>query len=248
VADADRGEVGRWVRGVWGRDDPEEGGGEASLAAWASFAGYVAGLREQKRRHPADDIATVLVDAELDGDRLTDNEYRSLFVELTVAGFETTNSLIAQGMRALLAHPDAGSALRHDPSAVRGAVEEMLRYVTPFVHIARTATGDVEIGGQRVRVGEVVTIWLPATNRDPAVFPDPHRFDIARDPNPHQAFNPGGHHFCLGAHLARMESRVAFEELLAGPALEAAGEPSHLRSTMVQALKRLPVRVVRGSG
>ncbi|HWV86204.1 MAG TPA: cytochrome P450 [Capillimicrobium sp.] len=196
-------------------------------------------LAEQRRREPKDDIITQLA---FEG--LTQREYDVYFVLLATAGNETTRHTITHGLLALLEHPDQLETLRADPSLGKTAAEEMLRWATPVHHFRRTATEDVELGGAQIRAGDKVTTWFVSGNRDEEVFPDPDRFDITRHPNKHMAFGPGGIHHCLGAHLARMEVRIAFEELLKRPVeIELAGPPERLRSNFFNGIKRLPVRV-----
>ncbi|MBX5441869.1 MAG: cytochrome P450 [Solirubrobacteraceae bacterium] len=197
-------------------------------------------LAEDRRRNPKDDIITQLA---FEG--LTQREYDVYFVLLATAGNETTRHTITHGLLALLEHPDQLEMLRRDPSLGTSAAEEMLRWATPVHHFRRTATRDVELGGAQIRAGDKVTTWFVSGNRDETVFEDPDRFDITRHPNRHMAFGPGGIHHCLGAHLARMEVRIAFEEMLKRPVeWELAGPPDRLRSNFFNGIKRMPVRVV----
>jgi cytochrome P450 family 142 subfamily A polypeptide 1 len=171
-------------------------------------------VADRRSRPPADDLMSVLVHAEIDGARLDDE---SLFMEsllILIGGDETTRHVISGGLYALLRHPEQRRALREDPSAIPRAVEEMLRWVSPIQNMMRTAGEDVELCGHRFRAGDRLLMMYPSGNRDEAVFADPFRFDIARDPNPHVAFGGRGAHHCLGSSLARLELRVMFEELL----------------------------------
>jgi cytochrome P450 len=201
-------------------------------------------LAAERRAHPRDDIVTKLVQAEIDGEPLTQREFDVYFLLLATAGNETTRHTITHGMLALIEHPDQLERLRREPDLHATAAEEMLRWATPVHHFRRTATKDVQFGGKLIRRGDKVTTWFVAGNRDEDYFPDGDRFDVARAPNPHITFGPGGVHFCMGAHLARLEVRIAFEELLPRMRqVELAGPPERLRSNFFNGIKRLPVRV-----
>jgi cytochrome P450 len=199
-------------------------------------------LAAERRRHPRDDIITQLA-----FEPLTQQEFDVYFVLLATAGNETTRHTITHGLLGLLEHPEELEKLRDagDDAALRKtAAEEMLRWATPVHHFRRTAAQDVELAGTEIRAGDKVTTWFVSGNRDETVFEEPERFDIARSPNPHMAFGPGGIHHCMGAHLAKMEVRIAFEELLARvDSIELTGPPERLRSNFFNGIKRLPVRV-----
>jgi cytochrome P450 len=161
-----------------------------------------------------------------------------------IAGNETTRHTITHGMRALMDNPGQLRALQDDPSKIPFAVEEILRWASPVLHFRRTATQDTELGGQTIRAGDKVVTWYISANRDEDAFPDPYRFDIARSPNEHVTFGPGGPHFCLGAHLARLETKVLFQELLPRiRSIEPAGPVERMRSNFVNGIKHMPVRV-----
>lgn len=242
MPESDRGLILQWALGTYGRQDNDDGEAEFMESFRAIFR-YVAELREHKLESPGDDVFTELTQADVDGERLTDGEFANFFFLLSQAGFETTHTLLAQGQQLMFEHPDQEQVLRDDPMLIGSAVEEMLRHVTPITHQARTATRDVLVGGQPISQGQYVSMWLCAANRDPEVFRDPHRFDVTRQPNPHVAFGGGGPHYCLGAHLSRLEARLMFSELLTnGPRLEPAGRPERLRSVVMNSLKHLPVR------
>lgn len=201
-------------------------------------------LAADRREHPRDDIVTQLVQAEVDGVPLTQQEFDTYFLLLATAGNETTRHTISHGLLALLEHPDQIERLRQHPELMPKAAEEMLRWATPVHHFRRTAARDVEFAGRRIRRGDKVTTWFTSGNRDEDAFAEPDAFDVGRDPNPHLTFGPGGVHFCLGAHLARLEVRIVFDELV--PRLsrfELAGPPERLRSNFFNGIKRLPVRV-----
>lgn len=195
-----------------------------------------------------DDLLSILAAAEVDGERLTDADLLNFSFLLLVAGNETTRNLIALGTLALIDHPDQFALLRSDPSLLPGAVEEMLRYTSPVTHMARHATEDVEIRGQRIRAGDTVVMLYGSANRDEEIFgPTSEEFDITRNPNPHIAFG-AGEHACLGAQLARLEARVMFEVLLGSfPTIELTGDVSRLRATMVPGVKRMPIRLGAGN-
>jgi cytochrome P450 len=201
-------------------------------------------LREQRRAEPRDDIVTKLAFAEIDGVPLTDREYDVYFLLLATAGNETTRHTISHGMLALIEHPDQFERLRRDPGLSATAAEEILRWATPVHHFRRTATRDVQMRDKLIRAGDKVVTWFVSGNRDEDVFDQPHVFDVARHPNPHMTFGPGGVHFCIGAHLARLEVRIAFEELVPRIRhIELAGPVDRLRSNFFNGIKRMPVRV-----
>ncbi len=205
---------------------------------------YAHALADERRREPRDDLVTKLINAEVDGQRLTEQEFDNFFCLLAVAGNETTRHAISHGMLALMEHRDQWRRLLEDPGLMPLATEEILRWGTPTMHFRRTATRDVELGGKRIREGDKVVVWFVSGNRDEEVFPEPHRFDVGRDPNPQMSFGSGGPHVCLGAHLARLEIRVMFEELL--PRLtdiELTGPVVRLRSNFINGIKHMPVRV-----
>ena len=193
-------------------------------------------------RGPREDLTSLLLKAEVDGERLTESEYDSFVMLLAVAGNETTRNLISGGMLALMQYPEQRRRLLDDPSLLPTAVEEMLRWVTPVMAFKRTAQRDVELSGQPVREGDRVIIWYTSANRDDAHFTDPDRFDVGRKPNDHLGFGIGPH-FCLGSHLARLEIRIMFEELLRRlPDIEPDGPVERLRSDFLSGIKHMPVR------
>ncbi len=190
---------------------------EANLARglpiFQHLRAYLRELIEKRRRDPQDDLLSALVMVEEEGDRLSEEELITNYQTLITAGFETTMNLIGTGLLTLLRHPDQLARLRSDPSLTASAVEELLRYETPFQRNWRVAAQDVELGGKRIRRGQLVAQMLGAANRDPEVFPDPDRFDISRNSGSHIAFGYGIH-FCIGAPLARIEADIAFRTLL----------------------------------
>jgi cytochrome P450 len=204
---------------------------------------YAAGLRAKKRSAPGEDIASVLLEAEIDGARLTDLEFDLFFLLLINAGGDTTRNLVASGMLALIRHPEALAAIRADRSLLPGAIEEMLRYCSPVMQFRRTALRDAELRGQQIEKGEKVVLFYPSANRDEEVFGEPDRFDVRRSPNPHVAFGGGGAHFCLGASLARLEIRCLFEAILDRlDEIELDGPVERLHSWFIDGPRRMPVR------
>ena len=206
-------------------------------------------LFDARRREAQDDVMSLLVHASPDGGPYTQRELDVNFVTLVVAGNETTRSAMAHGMLALIDSPEQYALLREQPELIPQAVDEMIRVSSPVWHFRRTATCDVELHGQTIRAGDKVVVWFASANYDPAVFPDPHRFDVTRPPsrNLHAAFGRGGPHFCLGAHLAALEVRVLLEEFVPRvQSIELAGPPRRVRSNFANGLKSMPVRVTLG--
>ncbi len=209
----------------------------------AMYAIEFAAVRRQEP--PREDLTTLLLETDFNGQYMTDVDFGSFFVQLVTAGNDTTKTMLSSGLRTLLDHPDQLADLRADPGLVPGAVEEILRYDNPLHYFRRTATGDTELRGVEIAAGDKVVMFYTSANRDEDVFDDPQRFDIHRSPNPHLSFGIA-EHFCLGVHLARLEGRVFFEELLATfPTIEPTGEPVRVRSNLNNALKSLPVRLAR---
>lgn len=213
-------------------------------AAIGEMLGYAQSVAERKRSEPGDDLATLLVNAEVDGDRLTDGEFQWFFLLLVNAGGDTTRNLLAAGLQLLFDHPEQRERLVADPDALLGtAIEEMLRYASPVSHFKRTVMHDTEIRGQKMRAGERVVLFYGSANRDEDVFDHPDDFDIARDPNPHVAFGAGGPHLCLGMHVARVELAVMFRELLTRmPHIEPNGPIERMHSSFIAGIHSMPVR------
>jgi cytochrome P450 len=200
-------------------------------------------LVAERRERPTDDLTSVLVHAEVDGERLEEHEIVMGFFLLVAAGNDSTKATYCSGMRALLENPDQRQLLLDDPSLIPSAVEESLRMFPAFSHFRRTATRDTELAGEPIREGDKVVMWYVSSNRDESRYDDPDRFDVTRNPE-HQAFGAGGRHFCLGTALARLELRILFEETLARfPAMELAGTPEIVESAFLNQLKSLPVRL-----
>jgi cholest-4-en-3-one 26-monooxygenase len=197
----------------------------------------------ERRENPTDDLTSVLVHAEIDGERLEEHEIVMGFFLLVAAGNDSTRSTYASGMRALLEDRAQMQEVIDDPELIPGVVEEALRMFPAFAHFRRTATEDTVLNGQEIKQGEKVVMWYASSNRDETRYEDPDRFDIHRNPE-HQAFGAGGRHFCLGTALARLELNILLEETLARyPDMELAGEPTFVESAFLNQLKTLPVKL-----
>jgi cytochrome P450 len=196
-----------------------------------------------RRENPTDDLTSVLVHAEVDGQKLEEHEIVMGFFLLVAAGNDSTKATYCSGMRALMEHPDQRQLLLDDPSLIPSAVEESLRLFPAFAHFRRTASCDTELNGRRIREGDKVVMWYVSSNRDETRYEDPDRFDVRRNPE-HQAFGAGGRHFCLGTALARLELVILFEETLARfPAMELLQRPTMVESPFLNQPKTLPVRL-----
>lgn len=252
----DRSKLFDWTNQVLGSSDPEYAtasrGPDDISPAMFELIMYSRALAHDKRTAPGDDLWTRLIGATAtleDGSvvELNELEQDMFFTLLILAGNETTRNAISGGMIAFMANPGEWQRLRRSPELIDTAVEEILRYTSPVNYFRRTATVDCALGGHDIAAGEKVTLWYPSGNRDEAVFDQPHRFDIARDPNHHMAFGAGGPHFCLGASLARLELKVMFEGLSKRlPDIEPAGPPQRLRNNLLNAIKHQPVRFTPG--
>jgi cytochrome P450 len=215
---------------------------EKKGAAIMEMLMYAQSVAEAKRANPGDDIASTLVQAEVDGDRLTDGELQWFFLLLVNAGGDTTRNLLAAGVQALFDHPDQHRRLLDDPSLVPAAVEEMLRWTTPVVHFRRTVMHDVELRGTQLREGDKVMVFYGSANRDEDVFERPDVFDVGRNPNPHMAFGGGGPHLCLGLHVARIEIQAMLREVLTRlPGLRPNGTPEPMASNFIAGVHSMPV-------
>jgi cytochrome P450 family 142 subfamily A polypeptide 1 len=224
--------------------DPTPEQAQAGFDAMLGFREFQLGVIADRRRAPRDDLVSKLCQAEVEGGRLDDESIVNEALLILIGGDETTRHVISGGMRALLERPEQLDALRADPGLLPVAVEELLRWVSPVKNMARTATRDVEVRGQRVRRGDQVILFYPSANRDEEVFARPDDLDIRRDPNPHLAFGFGTH-FCLGAALARLELRALFSEVLArlpDLALADAAALEYRPSNFVSGLESMPVR------
>jgi cytochrome P450 len=223
---------------------------ESVTAAMKEMFVYGRGVAEAKRRDPGDDLSSLLVGSEVRGRPLDDTDFNLFFILLVDAGGDTTRNLVGGGMLALFEHPDERARLQADlEGLLPTAIEEMLRWVSPVVYMRRRATHDTVLGGQEVRAGDKVVMYYGSANRDEAAFGDPDRFDVGRRPNDHIAFGGGGPHFCLGAHLARLEIDVLLREVLTRlPDMEPAGPAQWLASNFVSGPSHLPVRFTPAPG
>ncbi len=222
--------------------DPEFGDRNDSFQAVADLMEYGKELRNERLRAPSNDLMTVLATHDVDGKCLDEDEVGTFFELLITAGIETTGAAIAHGLIALSQNPGQMAAWRaHFAAGAPAAVEEILRWSTPVVHFRRTAVADTRIAEAEIAVGDKVVVFFNSANRDESVFDDPCRFDLGRTPNPHLTFGGGGPHFCLGAHLARLETRIMFEELFQTlPDIRLSGEPVYMHSMFFNGVKSLP--------
>jgi cytochrome P450 len=252
VPASDRHLLLRWTNRVIGYQDPEHADdvrdergrpvNPRSPAQLAEMFAYAGELADHKRRHPADDVMTALVEARVDGETLDDTELQMFFFLLTIAGNDTVRSAIPGGVLALVEHPEQYRLLREDRAALPGAIEEMLRWHPPVLTFRRTATRDTELGGVGIAAGDKVVVYHVSAHFDERHFADPFRFDVARDPCDHLAFGQGPH-LCLGAAFARMQLRAfhdAFLDVL--PPVELAGDPVRLTSNFINGVTHLPLR------
>jgi cytochrome P450 len=230
---------------LFGGDDDEMQRGQTNeelMQVVLDFFEYFNRITADRRANPTEDLASTIANARIDGEHLSDIDVISLYVIIATAGHDTTSSTIAGGMHALIEHPDQLERLRRDPDLMPSAAEEMIRWVTPVKEFMRTATADYELRGRTIKAGESVLLSYPSANRDEEVFDDPSRFDVGREPNKHLSFGFGVH-YCLGAALARMETRAFFAELVPRlDSVELAGSPQRVRTTFVGGLKHLPIR------
>jgi methyl-branched lipid omega-hydroxylase len=240
----DEKQIFNWTNVILGAGDPDYGGTlEVLMAAGLGMFQYAQALGEDRISNPREDVTSAMMHAEVDGSRLTAQEFGSFFILLVVAGNETTRNAISHGMKALTDFPDQREKFFGDfENTYKTAVEEIVRWSTPVIHFRRTATEDTEINGHPIKEGEKVVMFYSSGNRDERVFDDPYRFDVLRKPNPAQiGFGAGGPHFCLGANLARREIAVMFDELRRRlPSMRITGEPDMLQSAFINGIKRMP--------
>ena len=238
----DRHLIFEWSNALLGADNPGAAQhAEASMEALAGMMAYGQAMADDRRAEPRDDLVSRIVTAEVDGERLSDTEFQMFWLLLVVAGNETTRNAVSGSVLALHEH-GLWRWLADHPVHLPTAVEELLRYVSPVQQFRRTATRDTMLGDQQVRAGDKVVIWFGAANRDPAVFAEPHGLDLLRSPNPHVAFGVGPH-FCLGAHLARLEMVEMLRSLLAHAPGMTVGEPTRSASNFINGIGHLPVQV-----
>ena len=217
---------------------------EVKMAAVGEMLAYGQSVADIKRKTPGDDLATILVNAEVDGDRLTDEDFQWFFLLLVNAGGDTTRNLLAAGLQLLFDHPDQRAKLMSNIDVhLATAIEEMLRFTSPVSHFKRTVMEDTIIRGQSIKAGERVVMFYGSANRDEDVFENPNTFDITRDPNPHVAFGAGGPHLCLGMHVARVELAVMFKELFTlMPNIRSDGEFERMHSSFIAGIHSMPVK------
>jgi cytochrome P450 len=217
---------------------------EVKMAAVGEMLAYGQSVADIKRKTPGDDLATILVNAEVDGDQLTDEDFQWFFLLLVNAGGDTTRNLLAAGLQLLFEHPDQRAKLMSNLDGhLATAIEEMLRFSTPVSHFKRTVMEDTTIRGQHIKAGERVVMFYGSANRDEDIFESPNTFDITRDPNPHVAFGAGGPHLCLGMHVARVELAVMFKELLTlMPNIRSDGEFERMHSSFIAGIHSMPVK------
>ena len=243
IPESDEEMIFNWTNTILGVGDPEYVGSfEDLVRVGGEIFAYALALGEDRLKNPKDDIASVMMNAVVDGERLTAQEFGSFFILLVVAGNETTRTAIAHGMRELTLHRDQRELWFNDfETHTKTAVEEIVRYATPVIHFRRTATQDTEINGQPIKEGEKVVMFYQSGNRDERVFTDADTFNIQRPSLPAQVgFGAGGPHFCLGANLARREIAVMFDEIRRRvPQLEITSEPAYLQSSFINGIKRM---------
>ncbi len=217
---------------------------EVKMAAVGEMLAYGQSVADIKRKTPGDDLATILVNAEVDGDRLTNEDFQWFFLLLVNAGGDTTRNLLAAGLQLLFDHPDQRAKLMSNLDGhLATAIEEMLRFSSPVSHFKRTVMEDTIIRGQSIKAGERVVMFYGSANRDEDVFENPNTFDITRDPNPHVAFGAGGPHLCLGMHVARVELAVMFKELFTlMPNIRSDGEFERMHSSFIAGIHSMPVK------
>ncbi|MBN9535195.1 MAG: cytochrome P450 [Alphaproteobacteria bacterium] len=245
VPPEDEGFMLKLTQELFGANDPDlrrDGDPDIRRRVAADFFDYFRKIVVDRRQNPRDDVATVIANATINGQPIAEHEALSYYVIVATAGHDTTSSTTAGGLLALLRHPEEFAKLRRSPDLLSSAVDEMLRWESPVKHFFRTAAQDYELRGRKIRAGDNLMMCYWSANRDEEVFADPHSFRIDRSPNRHLAFGFGVH-ACLGQHLAKMEIRALFRELLARiDEIELAGEPAWSEANFVSGLKRLPLR------
>ena len=251
IPEQDHQRVFHWTNVILGFGDPDfTVDFEELVRVSMEIGAYASALADDRRVNHHDDLTTSLVEAEVDGDRLSSSEIASFFILLVAAGNETTRNAISHGVLALSRYPEERDKWWSDFDRMTPtAVEEIVRWASPVVYMRRTLTRDIELSGVKMVAGDKAALWYNSANRDESKFADPWTFDVARDLNPHLGFGGGGAHFCLGANLARREIRVVFDELRREiPDIVAVGEPARLLSQFIHGIKRLPVAWTRAQG
>ena len=244
IPEEDHKQIFHWTNVILGVGDPEFVGSYEDLMRVAlEMFTYAQNLGQSRVDSPQDDVTSAMMNAVVDGERLTAQEFGSFFILLVVAGNETTRNAISHGMKLLTDHPDQRKIWFDDfETHTRTAVEEIVRYATPVIHFRRTVTEDTELSGQKLNAGDKVVMFYASGNRDERAFDNPYKFDITRTVTPAQVgFGAGGPHFCLGANLARREIAVMFDEIRRRmPNLRITGEPAYLQSSFINGIKRMP--------
>ena len=244
IPEEDHQRIFHWTNVILGFGDPDLATDfEEFTKVSFEIGGYATALAEDRRVNHRDDLTTSLVQAEVDGERLTSAEIASFFILLVVAGNETTRNAISHGLLALARYPEQREQWWADfDGLTHSAVEEIVRWASPVIYMRRTLTEDTELSGTKLAAGDKATLWYCSANRDESKFADPWTFDVARNPNPHVGFGGGGAHFCLGANLARREIGVMFEELHREISdIVATEEPAQLLSPFIHGIKTLPI-------
>jgi len=241
IPEEDEGLVFHWTNVILGVGDEEMGDYAAFEVVSQEIAAYAVAMAEDRRANPRNDLCTALVEAEVDGDRLSSMEIASFFILLATAGNETTRNAISHGLLELTRNPDQRDLWWSDFDAhAKTAAEEIVRWASPVIYMRRRANEDTEIAGVKIAAGDKVVMFYNSANRDETHFEDPHRFDVTRTPNDHVGYGAGGPHFCLGANLARREIMMAFRELHEQvPDIRSCGEPAMLSSMFIHGIKRL---------
>jgi cholest-4-en-3-one 26-monooxygenase len=245
VPPEDRGLIFDLSNRLVGADDPDFAGApDEAATAMTEMYMYADSIAAKRNECPMDDVATKLLQAEVDGTALSQEQFDVFFMLLMVAGNETTRNAISHGMQAFFNNPDQWELFKTSrPQVLDSAVEEIIRWATPVMQFQRTALSDYELGGAQIKKGDRVAIYYASANRDETALPEPDRFDITRGDNEHVAFGGGGPHFCLGANLARAEIRIMFNALAERlPSIERTGDARYLRSMFLNAIKEIPVR------
>jgi cholest-4-en-3-one 26-monooxygenase len=238
VPQEDRKKIFQWSNAMIGSDDPEYA--DAAMVASMEILAYAMQMAEDRRANPRDDIVTKLVNAEINGEHLSADQFGYFVLMLSVAGNETTRNAISHGMQAFFDHPDQWEMFKAERPET--AADEVIRWGTPITVFQRTALADTELGGQSIKAGDRLGLFYRSANFDEEVFDHPERFDITRNPNPHLGLGGMGAHYCLGASLAKMEIGLIFNAIAdAMPGIRQAGQPERLRSGWVNGIKRLPV-------
>jgi cholest-4-en-3-one 26-monooxygenase len=238
VPQEDRKKIFEWSNMMIGYDDPEFG--DAAALAAAELVGYAMTMAEDRKQCPRDDIVTKLVNAEIDGDHLSSDEFGYFVILMSVAGNETARNAISHGMLAFFDHPEQWELYRAERPAT--AADEIVRWATPVTVFQRTAKADTVVGGQQIKMGERLGLFYRSANFDEDVFDQPEQFDINRSPNPHLGFGGTGAHYCVGVNLAKLEIDLIFNAIAdAMPRVSKVGEPERLRSGWINGIKRLPV-------